>query len=464
MEAQPNKVETNRGFSRIFADLFSVFRIRVNPRRSAVAFLAACLLGPLPAQVIQEGHTVRHHKVEGPSVSPEVTAAEDALDHKDYAKAEPLLKSAVSRDANDYRAWFDLGFLYNSTNREADSIDAYRKSVAAKPDIFESNLNLGLMLARAQQPEAEKYLSAAVKLKPSANANEGLERAWLSLGQVLEPSKPQEAVAAYQQAAKLQPKDPEPHLAAGLLLEKQSKWDEAAEEYRQVAALDPQSSEALAGLVNVYSKQKRLPEAETALRTYVGLNPQNATAHVQLGRVLAAENKTDDALAEFDVAMKIAPGDADALREIAALNADAKKYDQAATLYRTLLQKNPNDAQLHYQLGLALLHQQSYPESQTEFLAAIKLKPDFGQAYGDLAIAASENKDYMLALKALDARAKVLPENPATLFLRATSYDHLRAFKQAAESYRQFLVAANGKFPDEEWKARHRLIAIEPKK
>jgi hypothetical protein len=49
-------------------------------------------------------------------------------------------------------------------------------------------------------------------------------------------------------------------------------------------------------------------------------------------------------------------------------------------------------------------------------------------------------------------------------FLRATAYDHLGDKKQAAADYHLFLDAANGKYPDQEWQATHRLIAIEPKK
>jgi hypothetical protein len=48
--------------------------------------------------------------------------------------------------------------------------------------------------------------------------------------------------------------------------------------------------------------------------------------------------------------------------------------------------------------------------------------------------------------------------------VRASAYDHLRDYKKAAENYHQFLKVANGKYPDQEWQATHRLIAIEPKK
>jgi len=92
------------------------------------------------------------------------------------------------------------------------------------------------------------------------------------------------------------------------------------------------------------------------------------------------------------------------------------------------------------------------------------LKPDFGAAYGDLAFAANENNDYALTIKSLDARAKFLPEIPITYFLRASAYDHLKDVKKAAANYHLFLQAASGKYPDQEWQAKHRLIALEPKR
>jgi len=59
-----------------------------------------------------------------------------------------------------------------------------------KPEVFESNLNLGLMLVRANNPEAEQFLRAATTLKPTAHIEEGQARAWLALAHVLEEKKP----------------------------------------------------------------------------------------------------------------------------------------------------------------------------------------------------------------------------------------------------------------------------------
>ena len=98
------------------------------------------------------GKTVRHHKVavDDPSSPPELIQAESAIEKQDYVTAEPLLKKVVAQDPDNFAAWFDLGFLYNALGKTDDSIAAYRKSVAAKPGVFESNLNLGLMLVKAQ--------------------------------------------------------------------------------------------------------------------------------------------------------------------------------------------------------------------------------------------------------------------------------------------------------------------------
>jgi len=397
------------------------------------------------------------------SAPPELTQAEDLIQKKNYAAAEPLLLKVVGSSAASYVAWFDLGFVENELGKVDESIAAYRKSVAAKPDVFESTLNLGLQLAKTGQLDAEQFLRAATQLKPTSHVAEGQERAWLSLGHVIEMEKPEEAVVAYRKAAALRPKDAEPHVAAGMVLERENKFADAEQEYQQALALDP-ASDALTGLVNISMQARHFPEAEGYLRKLAAAHPDDAAAHVQLGRVLAAQGKSEDAIAELQTGAKLTPADLSVQRDLADLYSTVGKNDKAEAAYRTLLAAQPNDPLLRHELGKSLLLQKRFADAQQEFLVAIKLKPDYGEAYGDLAFAASENKDYPLTLKALETRAKFLAENPLTYFLRASAYDHLKNVKQAAANYRLFLDAASGKYPDQEWQAKHRLIALEPKK
>jgi Tfp pilus assembly protein PilF len=411
------------------------------------------------------GQNTRHTTVsEAEAPSPELTKAEGLIQAKNYAEAESLLRKTVETDPGNYVAWFDLGFVENALGKTDDSIAAYRKSVSAKPDVFESNLNLGLQLAKTGQPDAEQFLRAATQVKPTSHVAEGKARAWISLAHVLQPAKPDEAVAAYRQAAALQPKDPEPHLGAGLLLEKHNQFSDAESEYKQALALDPASSDATTGLANIYMRGRRFPEAAAELRKLVAAHPELVAAHVQLGRVLAADSKPEDAIAELETAAKLAPSDVSVQRDLADLYATAGKPEKAEAEYRTLISAHPDDAELHQELGQALLRQKKFPDAQKEFLTAVKLKPDLGPAYLSLAFAANENKDYALTAKVLGPQSKLLQENPGAYFLLASAYDHLKDVKKAAANYHLFLEGAHGKYPDQEWQAKHRLIALEPKK
>jgi tetratricopeptide (TPR) repeat protein len=446
---------------------------------SALAVFAAGIT-PVFAQ------TVRHHQVTETEPDP-LASAEAAIAKQDWSTAEAELKRSVEKDSKDYRAWYDLGFVYSQTNRRAEAIEAYRKSVAANPAVFESNYRLGVMLWEQNDPNAEGFLRAATKLKPASNPEASLERAWLALGHDVEEAKPKDALEAFSEAERFEPKDAEPHLSRAIVLERIGNVDQAEAEFRTASELDPQSAEALAGLANVYSKAHRLPEAEAALRKLIALDEQKhitkggdhqspdpqkpgmqnnsaqlGAAHIQLGRVLAAEGRSDEAADELQAGLKLGPDPA-AQRDAAGVYLLAGKYAEAEAGFRDAIRMDPASADNHYGLGSALMQEKKFAEAQPELMKALQLDPRLAEAYGDLAVVANENKDYALAIRALDARASLLPEIPATYFLRATAYDHLRDWEHAVAYYHRFLDAANGKFPDQEWKARHRLLAIEKK-
>jgi tetratricopeptide (TPR) repeat protein len=197
------------------------------------------------------------------------------------------------------------------------------------------------------------------------------------------------------------------------------------------------------------------------LRNVLAIDPKNENARLQLGRVLAAEGKTEEAAA---LAGTESPGSGDPQAALAIGSVYVKAGNSAAAeqQFRIAVAGLPQDAEAHYALGTVLMQEKNYVESQDELLTAAKLKPGMAEIYGNLAVVAAANKNYTLAIGALDERAKHLPETPATYFLRATSWDNLKVKAKAVDNYRQFLATDGGKMPDQEWQARHRLIAIDP--
>ena len=129
--------------------------------------------------------------------------------------------------------------------KSMSSIAAYRKSVAAKPDVFESNLNLGLQLAKTGQPDAENFLRAATHLKPTSHVAEGQYRAWLALAQTIEKSKPEEALAPTSRPQRFNPRRLSRIFLPASFSKQENKFAEAEHEYKQALALDPQSSDAV---------------------------------------------------------------------------------------------------------------------------------------------------------------------------------------------------------------------------
>jgi tetratricopeptide (TPR) repeat protein len=386
--------------------------------------------------------------------------AESLLQKQQYAQAEEKLLVIVTQQAENPQAWFDLGFAQSHLNKTADAITAYKKATALDPKWFEAQQNLGLALAKSGDlTAAASALKVAITLKPTIGGQQALAGAWLSLAQVTEESQPQESLAAYQKATELDPANTEATLGIAKMTERTGNVTATEQQYLKLA--EAGSNESVERLIGLYLKQKRYSDAETWLHKYLAANPQNAAAQLQLGKLLAAEGKTQEAIAQLEPLYQASP-DLKSARELASLYLETKQYPAAAALLQPLVTQNPQDAQLHFDYGSALLHQLKYAEAQAELLKAVQLRPNFADAYLDLGYAAQENKNYELTIRVLDARAKLQPETPATYFLRATAYDSLRMYKPAAANYKLFLAVAAGKFPDQEFQARHRLKAIQP--
>jgi tetratricopeptide (TPR) repeat protein len=386
--------------------------------------------------------------------------AESLLQKQQYSQAEGKLQALTSTQAENPQVWFDLGFAQSHLGKPTDAVTSYKRAVALDPKWFEAQQNLGLALAKSGDlTAAASALKIAVTLKPTGGGQPALAAAWLSLAQVTEESAPQESLAAYQKAAELDPANPDAQLGVARMAERSGNTAAAEQQYLKLAAAG--SNDSIEQLIGLYLKQKRFTEAETWLHKYLAANPQNAAAQLQLGKLQAAEGKTQEAIATLEPLYKASP-DPKLGRTLAGLYLENKQYSAVADLLRPLIAQSPTDAQLHLDYGTALMHQLKYAEAQTVLLKAVQLNPNLVQAYSDLAYAAEQNKNYELTIRVLDGRAKLQRETPATYFLRATAYDNLRMYKPAAANYKLFLGVAAGKFPDQEFQARHRLKAILP--
>ncbi len=386
--------------------------------------------------------------------------AEDLLEHGDYKAAEPALAQLAARNPKDAHILFDLGFTQEQNNEEQAAAQSYTAAVAADATLAEPRVALGLLQARnGQAVEAHQLLEAAAALPSASPALKA--RALRALARLDQPTRPDQARADLAQAVQLTGEQPGDAELTAILSVGNTNATDAEMTFRRALAQNPADVAAIVELASILQRQNKLAEADALLTP--ALVAQTATLY-------AAENKPGEAielLKQLRASNPQAVANPALTRLLAHLYLLSGEAAAAEPLYQTLAGAQQNDPTLLDDLGSTLVREQKFPEAQAVLTKAVAAREAFhddaawAEAAGHLAFAASRNHAPEVALQALAARATVLPNSPATLFLEATARDTLHQRKEAERAYRAFLAAANGKLPDEEFEARHRLIALE---
>lgn len=396
-------------------------------------------------------------------VSDAVAGAEAAIAKSDWKTAETALDTWLPAHPTDARALFDAGYVADAQNRLDDAVALYRRAVEANPASFEAHVELGMLLARQNKlTEARGELEAATKLDPGLAGPQAKARAWRALAQIDRASDAAQASNDLLEALKLSPETAEDTLLAASLADQSGQYDAAEKAYRRVLAADPKSAPANAGLAHLLIVQKNYSEAETFLRAALAQSPDDTALTAQLATVLAAQDKAE-ALPLFQKLHASHPEDAAITRMLAEVLADAGDAAGSDRLYAGLLAASPEDTALLVAHGQNLIRQLKFAEAYAAFDKAARLDPASGDAWSGLAFAASKTGQPSITLHALTMRSKFMPEVPSTYFLWATAYDTLHQKASAVAYYHHFLDSAAGKYPNQEWQARQRLLLLEGK-
>jgi tetratricopeptide (TPR) repeat protein len=202
-----------------------------------------------------------------------------------WRDSESLYRLAVSTNPRSLLAHNGLGNLLAEQGRWQEAAGHYQAAVDADPTSYAAHYNLGRALARlGKRPElisqALDELNASLRLRPGyGKAHFELARlyaemgrlaeskhhlllltrvepdrfdAWFSLGEVNEALRqPQEAVVAFQQAIKLNPRSAPAHERVARLFERQGDKERAKNHYRQALAIDARSAAAREALARL---------------------------------------------------------------------------------------------------------------------------------------------------------------------------------------------------------------------
>jgi Flp pilus assembly protein TadD len=148
-------------------------------------------------------------------------------------EARQWLEKALQSNPQNYRAWYELGYL-ESRNDKAAAITDYEKSISIQPNFAPVRRDLGMLqFQQGNYAEAAKHLAKAAEL--------GLNEAPLFNFLGISYSRTQrlkQAVYSYQQALKLTPGYAEAHLNLGFAYQLLGQQASAAKEYAEACRLD----------------------------------------------------------------------------------------------------------------------------------------------------------------------------------------------------------------------------------
>ena len=181
----------------------------------------------------------------------------------------------------------------------------YQTTLDRNPQAWLAHLNLGNLLLEAGRPDqAIAHYHTAARIEPDyPSTHFNLAKAEMQQGH------PAVAVGEFEQTLRLAPRDVEARNNLGIALAETGRLPEAEAELRQAVALAPRYTRALSNLGVVLLHEDRPAEAVPPLTAAVALEPELAEPHCNLGLALVKLGRMAEAQAQLAEALRINPAD-----------------------------------------------------------------------------------------------------------------------------------------------------------
>jgi protein O-mannosyl-transferase len=308
-----------------------------------------------------------------------------------------------------------LGWGTFARNKDYRSEDAIWQDVLAKdPDNWRAYASLGYAAMSAQdKSKAIALFEKAEQLNPK-DAQVQLDLGNLAADQ----GKVDEAIDHYEQSLKLTPESVKAQYNLGLALAKKGKTDEAIAHYQEALKLDRENPEAHNNLADLFLKRNKLDDAIKQAEAALAFNPDYALAHNNLANGLTAKGKLDEAIAHYRRALEIDPKFVDVEYNLGVALARRGNLNEAIGYLEKDLQRRPRDPSAHFDLGSLYDKNQQVDKAIAEYEKVLELNPGHKAARINLAAALAGRRNFDEALRQYDKLIEASPDD-ASLQLRA---------------------------------------------
>jgi tetratricopeptide (TPR) repeat protein len=227
-----------------------------------------------------------------------------------------------------------------------------------------------------KQTEAIAAYQEAVRLNPrSVRGLRALAAALLDAGQ------PAPAAGALRRAIELAPADPETWYRYGILDSTVGRISDALDKVRKAIALDPTLPEKSRRLAEILMNAGKPDDAQLALRDALRIDPYDDDAWDLAARIFVEKGQVAEALFHFERAIRLRPASSPHLYDYALALARVNRFDEAEQRAEAALRADPNSAAAHELLGGLFERKPQLPEAAREYQRALALRPDVARLH-----------------------------------------------------------------------------------
>lgn len=410
-----------------------------------------------------------------PGQEPPLTAVQALIDAGKLAESEIAVRRYIesypaSRDAQNF-----LGYILFREGNAKSSLAAYQAEAR-----WGSLSAFDLLVVGCDHLLLEDYSAAGKWFAKAIDKDGGNALAFYYLGRAKYNEQHfEEAVGAFKECLRLDPKNVRAEDNLGLSLEALGKTEEALTAYRAAVVLDEAADRRDPGLyLNLGSlllAQKQAAEAVPYLLQAVQMADGDARSHQELAKAFLALNRLDKAQAEAEKAVAIAPQNATSHYLLIQIyrkrgfieNANAEseiytaltgahsspetplagarslltlgKLSEAEQATRDFLRTRNNSADGHYLLAYILFKEQRAKESLAEYTEAARYRIPTA---AELIAVASDYvllKDYQDADRWFTRAVELNPKDALGWYYLGRTKYNLNRFEEAIGAFRETL-------------------------
>jgi tetratricopeptide (TPR) repeat protein len=157
---------------------------------------------------------------------------------------------------------------------------------------------------------------------------------------------------------------------------KEKKLDEALGAFQKAAKLSPETAVIHYWVGMTYFYQREPENAIVQFKKVLELEPENYRAHTMIGKsLLADKTQLDQAVEYFDKALSINPDYMDARFELARIYALKGDMKRSLAEFGIIFRSEPNYAMYHFELGRIFESQKAVDQAKNEYQRALQLNP-----------------------------------------------------------------------------------------